>query len=155
MKMNSDPNWLKKMADAEDGCDVSVGSDLRDLSTDQLLGLMDPILRDYSAALDEIRRRLTPEPLCPDSPDGNHHIAPIGSDEDLTLACTDCWYCGEKATVFLSPDTPSIEEQVLELKAGGWSSEGGSVWKSPAGALYRGPHGAWKVMKAWREGYSA
>jgi len=27
MEMNNDPNWLKKMADKEDGCDVSVGSD--------------------------------------------------------------------------------------------------------------------------------
>jgi hypothetical protein len=27
MEMNNDPNWLKTMADKEDGCDVSVGSD--------------------------------------------------------------------------------------------------------------------------------
>lgn len=40
------------------------------------------------------------EPLCPDSPDGNHHAAPIGSDEDLSSACTQCWYCGEKETRF-------------------------------------------------------
>ena len=37
------------------------------------------------------------EPLCPDSPDGKHHSAPIGSEEDLTLEARECWYCGEKA----------------------------------------------------------
>lgn len=49
---------------------------------------------------------------------------------------------------------PSIEDQIAELKAAGWSSASSGVWKSPAGALYRGPHGAWKVMRAWREGHS-
>jgi hypothetical protein len=39
-----------------------------------------------------------PLPLCPDSPDGNHHAAPKGSEEDLTLECKECYYCGEKAT---------------------------------------------------------
>lgn len=58
MEMNSDPNWLKAMAAQEDGCEVGIGIDLRGLSTDQLLGLMDPILADYSNAIDEIRRRL-------------------------------------------------------------------------------------------------
>ena len=38
------------------------------------------------------------EPLCPDSPDAQHHSAPIGCEEDFNLACTSCWYCGEKAT---------------------------------------------------------
>ena len=40
------------------------------------------------------------EPLCPDSPDGNHHAGEIGSDEDINPAhyspTAPCWYCGEK-----------------------------------------------------------
>lgn len=34
--------------------------------------------------------------LCPDSPDGNHHIAPIGSDEDYLPSSDPCYYCGEE-----------------------------------------------------------
>ncbi len=35
-------------------------------------------------------------PLCPDSPDGNHHVAPIGSDEEWMPSKAPCYYCGEK-----------------------------------------------------------
>ncbi len=35
-------------------------------------------------------------PLCPDSPDGNHHVAPIGSDEEWMSSKAPCYYCGEK-----------------------------------------------------------
>lgn len=35
-------------------------------------------------------------PLCPDSPDGNHHVAPIGSDEEWIPSKTPCYYCGDK-----------------------------------------------------------
>lgn len=36
------------------------------------------------------------EPLCPDSPDGNHHVAPIGSDEEWMPSKAPCYYCGDK-----------------------------------------------------------
>ncbi len=36
------------------------------------------------------------EPLCPDSPDGNHHVAPIGSDEEWLPSKAPCYYCGDK-----------------------------------------------------------
>jgi hypothetical protein len=64
MKMNNDPNWMREKAAQEDGCYVSVGSDL--------------------------------PPLCPDSPDGNHHVAPIGSDEEWMPSKAPCYYCGDK-----------------------------------------------------------
>lgn len=35
-------------------------------------------------------------PLCPDSPDGNHHTAPIGSDEEWMPSKAPCYYCGDK-----------------------------------------------------------
>lgn len=35
-------------------------------------------------------------PLCPDSPDGQHHLAPIGSDEEWVPSKDPCYYCGEK-----------------------------------------------------------
>jgi len=35
-------------------------------------------------------------PLCTDSPDGNHHVAPIGSDEEYLPSKAPCYYCGEK-----------------------------------------------------------
>ncbi len=35
-------------------------------------------------------------PLCPDSPDGNHHVAPIGSDEEWMPSKAPCYYCGDK-----------------------------------------------------------
>lgn len=38
------------------------------------------------------------EPLCPDSPDGNHHTAPIGSDEEWMPSKAPCYYCGERQT---------------------------------------------------------
>lgn len=34
--------------------------------------------------------------LCPDSPDGNHYIAPIGSNEEWAQSKAPCYYCGEK-----------------------------------------------------------
>lgn len=37
-------------------------------------------------------------PLCPDSPDGNHHCVPIGCAEE-EYHSADCYYCGEKPTV--------------------------------------------------------
>lgn len=36
------------------------------------------------------------EPLCPDSPDGNHHVAPIGSEEEWMPSKAPCYYCGDK-----------------------------------------------------------
>ena len=37
-------------------------------------------------------------PLCPDSPDGEHHTAPVGTIEDaVLLASENCHYCGESA----------------------------------------------------------
>ena len=39
-----------------------------------------------------------PQPLCTDSPDGNHHAAPIGSDEEWMPSKAPCYYCGEKQT---------------------------------------------------------
>lgn len=41
--------------------------------------------------------RAADAPLCPDSPDGNHHAGLIGSDEDLSTECRVCYFCGEKA----------------------------------------------------------
>lgn len=35
-------------------------------------------------------------PLCSDSPDGNHHVAPIGSDEEWMPSKAPCYYCGDK-----------------------------------------------------------
>jgi len=75
MKMNSDPEWLKRMTDLEDGCDVSVGG------------------MDYAERLAR-----TLDPLCPDSLDGNHHSAPIGTDEEYASSEAPCYYCGEKPT---------------------------------------------------------
>lgn len=40
--------------------------------------------------------RFEPPPLCPDSPDGNHHVAPIGSDEEWMPSKAPCYYCGDK-----------------------------------------------------------
>jgi hypothetical protein len=37
-----------------------------------------------------------PAPVCPDGPDGNHHVAPIGSDEEWMPSKAPCYYCGEK-----------------------------------------------------------
>jgi transposase InsO family protein len=39
-------------------------------------------------------------PLCPDSPDGNHHVAPIGSDEEWMPSKAPCYYCGDKQVQF-------------------------------------------------------
>ncbi len=36
------------------------------------------------------------DPLCPDSPDGNHHVAPIGSEEEWMPSKAPCYYCGDK-----------------------------------------------------------
>ena len=57
-QMNDDPNWLKEKAAQEDGCAIGAGIDQRELTTDELLGLLDPVLADYSVAVAEIRRRL-------------------------------------------------------------------------------------------------
>lgn len=35
-------------------------------------------------------------PVCPESWDGNHHTAPIGSGEEWMPSKAPCWYCGEK-----------------------------------------------------------
>jgi hypothetical protein len=42
----------------------------------------------------------------------------------------------------------SIEEQIAELTAVGWTRYSAGVWQNPSGAFFRGPHGAWKAMKA-------
>ncbi len=44
----------------------------------------------------ELRKWLRENPLCPDSPDGNHHVAPIGSDEEWMTSKAPCYYCGDK-----------------------------------------------------------
>lgn len=52
---------------------------------------------------DKIQRGAVTEvvpPLCPDSPDGNHHVAPIGSNEEWLPSKAPCHYCGDKQTEF-------------------------------------------------------
>lgn len=47
-------------------------------------------------------------------------------------------------------ETPTIEQQVSELRAAGWKKSGiPHVWKSPTGKLFLGPHGAWKQMAGY------
>lgn len=58
MKMNTDPEWLKKMAEKEDNCDVSVGDTESYISNEQLLQWMDPACSEYILAVKEIERRL-------------------------------------------------------------------------------------------------
>lgn len=42
------------------------------------------------------RESCTCPPLCPDSPDGNHHVAEIGSEEEHMPSKSPCYYCGDK-----------------------------------------------------------
>ncbi len=47
-------------------------------------------------------------------------------------------------------ESPSIDEQVKQLKAAGWIPITPKAWKAPAGSgcagYFLGPHGAWKAM---------
>jgi hypothetical protein len=43
--------------------------------------------------------------------------------------------------------TPSIDEQISQLKAAGWLPVGRHLWKAPVGWYFLGPHGAWLAMK--------
>jgi hypothetical protein len=55
-----------------------------------LIGVIDTLRWDRRLLRDRL------EPLCPDSPDGNHHVAPIGSDEEWMPSKAPCYYCGDK-----------------------------------------------------------
>ncbi len=47
-------------------------------------------------AIDWVTEEIEALPLCPDSPDGNHHVAEIGSDEEWLPSKAPCYYCGDK-----------------------------------------------------------
>lgn len=44
-------------------------------------------------------------------------------------------------------NAPSIEDQIAELEANGWTCSRPTVWMSPSGAFHHGPHGAWEAMR--------
>lgn len=53
-----------------------------------------PTVSEMSGLLDSSADIFAPE--CPDSPDGKHHAALIGSEEDYYSGPLPCHYCGEK-----------------------------------------------------------
>lgn len=56
-----------------------------------------PTISEMSGLLDSSAEIFAPE--CPDSPDGKHHEAPIGIEEQyIPRHAVMCHYCGEKAT---------------------------------------------------------